>query len=122
RNPAARMLLTVSPVPITATASGQHVLPASTYTKCTLRAIAGDIAQDEPDIHYFPGYELISSHPGRGMFFDPNLRTINDAGVAFVLKNLAAAIGYGGAGYRSTEGLLCDEEALEKAAPNGDGA
>ena len=44
-NPDLHILLTVSPVPLTATASGGHVLPATTYSKSTLRAVAGDLAQ-----------------------------------------------------------------------------
>ena len=70
-NPTARMLLTVSPVPLIATASAEHVLVATTYSKSVLRAVAGSLAERLPDCHYFPSFELISSHPSRGMFFNP---------------------------------------------------
>jgi hypothetical protein len=86
-NPNIRMLLTVSPVPLTATASGDHVLVATTQSKATLRAIAGDFASDYADISYFPSYELIASHPIRGQFFDPDLRNVNDAGVEYVMSH-----------------------------------
>ncbi|GIR24104.1 MAG: hypothetical protein CM15mP38_2870 [Synechococcus sp.] len=36
-----KMILTVSPVPLTATASGNHVLSSTVYSKSVLRAIAG---------------------------------------------------------------------------------
>ena len=39
-NPKARLVLTVSPVPLAATASGSHVLPATIYSKSVLRAAA----------------------------------------------------------------------------------
>ncbi|WP_408587509.1 GSCFA domain-containing protein [Novosphingobium sp.] len=85
-NPGARMLLTVSPVPLVATATGQHVLPATTYSKSVLRAVAGDLAADEDDIHYFPSYEVIIGHPSRGMFFQPDLREVNEFGVNLVMS------------------------------------
>lgn len=85
-NPGARMLLTVSPVPLIATATDGHVLPATIYSKSVLRAVAGDLAADHEDIHYFPSYELIIGHPSRGMFFDPDLREVNDFGVNTVMN------------------------------------
>ena len=53
-NPDVKFLLTVSPVPLTATASGDHVLPATVYSKSVLRSVAGELAQDFDDIDYFP--------------------------------------------------------------------
>jgi hypothetical protein len=86
-NPEIRMLLTVSPVPLTATASDDHVLVATTQSKATLRAIAGDFAATYDDISYFPSYELIATHPIRGQFFNPDLRNVNDAGVDYVMSH-----------------------------------
>ena len=43
-NPAMRFLFTVSPVPLTATASGAHVLTATVHAKSVLRAVAGELA------------------------------------------------------------------------------
>lgn len=86
-NPGIRMLLTVSPVPLTATASDDHVLVATTQSKATLRAIAGDFAASYENISYFPSYELIATHPIRGQFFNPDLRNVNDAGVDYVMSH-----------------------------------
>ncbi|NMN07142.1 MULTISPECIES: GSCFA domain-containing protein [unclassified Novosphingobium] len=86
-NPGARMLLTVSPVPLMATASGGHVLPATVYSKSVLRAAAGDLAADLPDTTYFPSYEIIAGHPSRGLFFNPDLRTVNPMGVDLVMRH-----------------------------------
>jgi len=86
-NPDIRMLLTVSPVPLTATASDDHVLVATTQSKATLRAIAGDFAATYEGISYFPSYELIATHPFRGQFFNPDLRNVNDAGVDYVMSH-----------------------------------
>ena len=86
-NLGARMLLTVSPVPLAATATNDHVLTATAYSKSVLRAVAGDLSHDVEDIHYFPSYEIISSHPARGMFFDPDLRNVNKFGVDCVMTH-----------------------------------
>ena len=86
-NPAIKVLLTVSPVPLTATASGQHVLTATSYSKSTLRAVAGMAAQDHDWVDYFPSYEIINTTPFRGMFFEPNMRSVNPNGVDFVMRN-----------------------------------
>lgn len=116
-NPNARMILTVSPVPLVATASGDHVLAATTYSKSTLRAVAGDLARDFDDVFYFPSYELIATHPMRGAFFNPDLRTVNDFGVNFVMKTFFSSTGLSwAAGTDETEddtGVICDEERLD---------
>lgn len=85
-NPNARILLTVSPVPLIATGTDQHVLSATTYSKSVLRAVAGDLAADHADIFYFPSYEIISSAPARGMFFESDLRNVNEMGVKLVMQ------------------------------------
>ena len=116
-NPAARMILTVSPVPLTATASGGHVLVASSYSKSVLRAVAGDLAEDHEDVAYFPSYEIIASHPGRAMFFNPDLRSVNLAGVDYVMRHFfRAAAGFGPAAETEADEPICDEEKLERYA------
>jgi hypothetical protein len=116
-NPGARMILTVSPVPLTATASGGHVLVASSYSKSVLRAVAGDLAADHEDVAYFPSYEIIASHPGRAMFFNPDLRSVNLAGVDYVMRHFfRAAGGFGPAVEIEADEPICDEEKLERYA------
>ncbi|WP_374273794.1 GSCFA domain-containing protein [Brevundimonas sp.] len=85
-----RVLLTVSPVPLAATASGQHVLAATTYSKAVLRSVAGELSLGA-NIDYFPSYELVSSHWSRGVFFDADLRNVNAAGVGVVMSAFFAA-------------------------------
>jgi len=82
-----RFLLTVSPVPLTATASGQHVLTSTTYSKSVLRAVAGAVADRRDDTDYFPSYEIITAVPFRGMFFEANLRSVAPEGVDFVMSS-----------------------------------
>ena len=131
RNPAMKILLTVSPVPLTATASGHHVLPATIYSKSVLRAVCGALYEKYPQVDYFPSYELVSSHPMRAMFFEPNLRSVAAAGVRHVMDVFFAAHGGSGPSARSADPVaaraasgaddddddaICDEVILEEFA------
>lgn len=84
-NPNLKFLFTVSPVPLTATASGKHVLQATTYSKSVLRAAAEDAAQDHDGVDYFPSFEIITGAPFAGDFYEENLRSVKDAGVDTVM-------------------------------------
>jgi hypothetical protein len=86
-NPDMLFLVTVSPVPLTATASGRHVLSATTASKSILRAVCAELVERYAHVDYFPSYELVASHPMRAMFFDPNLRTVAPRGVAHVMEH-----------------------------------
>lgn len=86
-NPTIRVLLTVSPVPLTATASGEHVLTATTYSKSVLRAVAGEVSNKYSFVDYFPSYEIITAPAFRGMFYEPNMRSVHPDGVAFVMSS-----------------------------------
>lgn len=80
-----KFILTVSPVPLTATMSNNHVLVATTESKSILRAVAGQLARDNTYIDYFPSYEIINSPIFKGIFFEPNQRSVNHYGVNFVM-------------------------------------
>jgi hypothetical protein len=86
-----RLLLTVSPVPLTATASGQHVLAATGYSKAVLRAAAGEFADLHGDVDYFPSYEIVTNPAAKGAWFDDNLRSVRPEGVAAVMSAFLAA-------------------------------
>lgn len=75
-NPKIKFLLTVSPVPLTATASQEHVLSAAIYSKSVLRSVAGFLKMNRNDVDYFPSYELIASFTSQGKYFEDNLRNV----------------------------------------------
>nr|WP_276583487.1 GSCFA domain-containing protein [Pseudomonas sp. RIT-PI-S] len=91
-NPGLRLLLTVSPVPLTATATGQHALVATTYSKSVLRAVAGELCESHPNVDYFPSYEIITGTPFKGAFYQPNQREVTAEGVAFVMRQFFAGL------------------------------
>lgn len=124
-NPGLKVLLTVSPVPLTATMSGQHVVTATMESKSILRAVAGDIARDDPLVDYFPSYEIISSPAFRGAFFESNQRTVAAEGVDFVMQTFFGALqrkfdlslDLPGPSAPSAADLQCEEAALAAFRP-----
>ena len=82
----ARFLLTVSPVPLTATYSGQHVLTATTYSKSVLRAVAGQLFSRQKDVDYYPSFEIINNCWTRGIFYENNLRSVTQEGVNIAMR------------------------------------
>ena len=81
-----RFLLTVSPVPLVATAGPEHVLSATTYSKSVLRAAAGQLCHERSDVDYVPAYEVIASAVSKGKYFADDLRTVRPEGVDAVME------------------------------------
>lgn len=122
-NPELRFVLTVSPVPLTATYSGRHVLVATMYSKSVLRAVAGQLAENNAFVDYFPSYEIFNSPVFRGAFFEPNQRNAASHGVAFAMEHFFNALSrFGPLPERAARGgggkmeERCDEELLEAFA------
>lgn len=121
-NPAMRIILTVSPVPLTATATGQHVLPATTNAKAILRAAAGEFADAHDDVDYFPSYEIVTNPAALGRFYMPNSRDITQQGVDAVTATFLRAHGLtasagpaiaASASDDASTDLVCEEILLE---------
>lgn len=81
------LLLTVSPVPLTASASGDHVLASSVYSKSTLRSAAGQLAANHSHVDYFPSYEIVTNPKAISQSFADNLRSVNDHAVKNVMAH-----------------------------------
>jgi GSCFA family len=128
--PNTRFLVTVSPVPLTATATEQHVEVATSRSKATLRAVCAELYDDFDDVDYFPSYEIITAQPARGSFFDPNMRTVRNEGVATAMKGFlsmqsattgeAGEITFEGSATKAPEmhevDVVCEEVLLEEFA------
>ena len=127
-----KFLLTVSPVPLTATNSGDHVLSATTYSKSLLRGVAGQVSQNQTDVDYFPSFEIINNCWSRGIFYESNMRSVSAEGVevamkAFMREHLTATVmpadqqvsstqestNKGGSSYNQFEDVACEEALLE---------
>lgn len=57
--PNARIFMTVSPVPLKRTFSGEDIFVANTLSKSTLRAVLGEIAAERANVTYFPSYDAV---------------------------------------------------------------
>lgn len=90
-NPALRWIVTVSPVPLVATATAQPVIVASSYSKAVLRAVAGRFADAHDDVDYFPSFEIISSAQSFGQYLEGDLREVSPRGVDHVMRQFSAA-------------------------------
>ncbi|MEX0311505.1 MAG: GSCFA domain-containing protein [Tateyamaria sp.] len=80
------MLITVAPVPVPATAHGQHVLSAATNSKSVLRAAAGHLAARDPLVDYFPSFEMVAGLPFGPTNYATNLRSVSPEAVARVME------------------------------------
>lgn len=60
-NPAIKLIVTVSPVPLHATFQGDHthVIAATCHAKSTLRVAAEEFVRQNRDVFYFPAYETV---------------------------------------------------------------
>nr|WP_254367497.1 GSCFA domain-containing protein [Microbacterium sp. NC79] len=85
-NPALKFLLTVSPVPLAATATDANVLVATAHSKAVLRAAAGALYYKFDDVDYFPSYEIVTSHAPGNEPFDSTGRNVRSETVEMVMS------------------------------------
>jgi hypothetical protein len=90
-NPSIRVIVTVSPVPLVATASGRHVLTATTYSKSVLRVAADQVTRSDPGVSYFPAYELVTGGHNLRTAFESDLRSVRQPIIDSVMSSFAAA-------------------------------
>lgn len=124
-NPQARVLLTVSPVPLIAThREDQHVITATAYSKAVLRIAAEEVSMEMESVSYFPSYEIITSAHSRGSYFEPDLRGVRDTGVKHVMRVFSRHFIEQDSAEQwprfnmelapSNEEIVCDEEMIEQ--------
>ena len=86
-NPAAKLLLTVSPVPLIATFENRHVLVSTTASKAILRSVADEACRQDPSIFYFPSFEIVANPYFAASYFDPaDARSVRAEGVDHVMR------------------------------------
>ena len=107
-NPGLRVVLTVSPVPLVATAGGEHVLVASTYSKAVLRAAAGMAVRDIAGFEYFPAFELVTGPQTAGRHFEADGRSVSAEGIRVVMQAMLGDALQGG----SARHVVPKEDAL----------
>lgn len=132
-NPKVKILMTVSPVPLIATArADESVISATAYSKSVLRVACEDLRSTLRDCYYFPSYEVITGISTRGAYYGADLREIEANGVAHAMslfmrhytnKTSTTAVAKGLAVITSgfhdrieqALDIICDEEMIERA-------
>lgn len=70
-----KIMLTVSPVPLHTTFTGQDCSIANAYSKSTLRVVADKLTRRFPEVDYFPSFEIVT-FAGAGVFHDDNVHVL----------------------------------------------
>ncbi|WP_426959673.1 GSCFA domain-containing protein [Muricoccus radiodurans] len=128
-NPRARVILTVSPVPLIATYENRHVLVSTTASKSALRVAAEEVCKDLSAVEYFPSYEIITGHYNRGAYFAEDLRSVTEEGVGHVMRvflrhhaghrpaaaqaRSAPAASHFAREHAAAKAVICEEELLD---------
>lgn len=123
-NPGAKILLTVSPVPLIATYEPRSVLCSTVYSKSVLR-VAAEMARAEfSHVDYFPSFEIVTGNHAQGAYFNEDLREVNALGVSHVMRcfrnnltstdrpRLPVPVPFDIAAAQRMD-ILCDEEMIE---------
>jgi hypothetical protein len=84
-HPNVQIVVTVSPVPLMATFSGQDVVLANTYSKSLLRTVAEQWAATHENVHYFPSYEIVLNSD-RGETWEPDLRHVKPKVTSHIMQ------------------------------------
>jgi len=90
-NPRLQVILTVSPVPLAATAEPRHVVASTTWSKSVLRVAAEELRRRHEQVEYFASYEMVSS-PADGVdAFEPDRRNVKPEAVERVMRSFFGA-------------------------------
>ncbi|HLJ19575.1 MAG TPA: GSCFA domain-containing protein [Stellaceae bacterium] len=84
-NTGKRILMTVSPVPLTATFSGADVVIANAYGKALLRTVAQSIRDEFDRVDYFPSYEMVMASSDKDIW-EHDLMHVTDAFVRRIVE------------------------------------
>ena len=127
-NPAAKVLLTVSPVPLIATYEDRSVLLSNTYSKSVLRVAAEMAIRDHDWVDYFPSYEIITNSSAGGLYYHADHREVNGLGVAHAMRCFMHNYTTDGSsrdapapapaqfdGHAASRAVICDENILDTA-------
>ena len=80
-----QIVVTVSPVPLEATFSGEDVVIANTYSKSLLRAVAQEWAVAHKNVHYFPSYEIVQNSD-RSLTWEEDMRHVKGKVVRHIMS------------------------------------
>jgi hypothetical protein len=80
-----RIIITVSPVPLQLSFTGEDVVVANSRSKSVLRSAADQFADAHDDVDYFPSYEMVTMAP-RALAFATDCRHVTDRAVGAIMR------------------------------------
>ena len=81
----ARIILTVSPVPLHSTMTPVDVRIANTESKSRIRSAVSEFVADHPDVHYFHSYELVTTAEKLSDYMKPDGRHLHRRAVDHIM-------------------------------------
>lgn len=84
-NSHAKVILTVSPVPLIATFENRHVLQATVYSKSVLRVACEELRRCFSNVEYFASYEIVTASGDSKPYFEEDRRGVTKAAVEHVI-------------------------------------
>lgn len=128
----AKIILTVSPVPLIATYENRHVWVSTTFSKAALRVAADGVERRFSNVVYFPSLEIITSPAAGGRYYGDDLRQVTEIGVKHVMRVFSQHFfneKHGQSDLSDNQaisqhmmddaGVVCDEEVIELALQQG---
>jgi len=100
-NPKSNILITVSPVPLRLTFSGEDIVVANSYSKSVLRAACEAVKKSRERIDYFPSYEAVMF--STRSVWEKDRRHVKGSFVKKIVEDLAAKY-LSGSEYRAKAG------------------
>lgn len=90
-NSRARFILTVSPVPLVATATDQHVVIANSYSKSVLRVAVEELCRLHEAVTYFPAYEIVVGPQSPPDYLEADRRNPSEKAIRHVMRAFLSA-------------------------------
>lgn len=116
-NALARIILTVSPVPLIATYTDEHVLVATCSSKSILRAACSAAESTHSSLLYFPAYEIVTGPFSKGTYFNDDLRSVTPQAIDHVMRVFEANFlpDTGMLFSEDDAAVICDEESITRS-------
>jgi len=110
-----KIILTVSPVPLIATAGDDHILVRNSYSKSILRTVAAHLCNRD-FIDYFPSYEIVTNPRASSAYYDSNLRSIKKDLVPDIMNHFFSEHAFTNITSKRPYDIICEEEMLNVIA------
>lgn len=83
-----RLLITVSPLPLSFTFRDQDILVANAYSKAVLRAAVEEFLIGKNNVNYFPSYEFVTLSNPDTVWTADDLRHVDSVFVDYIMANV----------------------------------